>query len=165
MVLNYPLQRATTITGVVSSAPWLRLAFEPPPVKVILGRLMDRIWPTFSQANGLEIEALSRDAEVVQKYKTDPLVHDRISARLYVAFSEAGQWALDHAEDFPVPLLLMQGSDDRLISREACHKFAARAGVRCTFKIWNDLYHEIHNEFEQDAVFEYMIHWLDNQIQ
>jgi len=164
LVLNYALRRRPELTGVVATAPSLKLAFEPPAIQVALGRGMDKIWPAFVQSNGLETQALSRDPEVVRKYQSDPLVHNRISARLFVGFFEAGQWALDHASQFHLPLLLMQGSADRITSHEASCEFAASVGDAATLKIWEDFYHEIHNEPEQAQVFDTLITWLDEHV-
>ncbi len=164
LVLNYALRGNPKLTGVVATAPSLKLAFEPPAIQVALGRGMDKIWPAFVQPNGLDLQALSRDPEVARKYRSDPLVHDRISARLFVGFFEAGQWALDHASQFRLPLLLMHGGADRITSHEASREFAARAGDEATLKIWEGLYHEIHNEPEQAQVFDTLIAWLDGQV-
>ena len=109
LVLNYVLRRQPHLKGVIATAPWLRLAFEPPASKIALGKMTDCIWPSFSQKSGLDTKALSRDLEVVHSYKNDPLVHDRISARMFISAYQAGQWALEHASKFSLPLLLMQG--------------------------------------------------------
>ncbi len=109
---------------------------------------MNHLWPTFSQASGLDTQALSRDPAVVRAYENDPLVHARVSARLFVSTYQAGLWALDHAAEFPLPLLLMHGTADRLTSVEASRQFARRGSGDCTFKLWEGFYHEIHNEPE-----------------
>ncbi len=162
-VINYALRRKPALAGVIATGPWLRLAFEPPALKVALGRMMNRIFPAFTQKSGLETAALSRRTEVVRAYEADPLVHDQISARLFVEMYNAGLWALEHAADFPLPLLLMHGSADRLTSAEASREFAQRAGQQVTLRIWEGGYHEIHNEPEQAEVFQTMIAWLNAQ--
>jgi alpha-beta hydrolase superfamily lysophospholipase len=162
LVLNYALRRKSTLHGVIATSPWLKLAFEPPATKVMLGRLMNRIAPGFTMASELDTKALSRDAVVVTAYENDPLVHDRISARLFVSMYENGLWALENATEFPLPLLLMQGSADRLDSLDATKEFAANAGGKVTLKIWEGWFHEIHNEPEKAEVFLAMLDWLDN---
>jgi alpha-beta hydrolase superfamily lysophospholipase len=137
------------------------LSFEPPPAKVALARLMNRLFPAFTQASGLEVDALSHDPEVVRAYRADPLVHDRISARLFLGFFEAGRWALAHANEFPVPLLLMHGGADRICSPDGSREFAAHVTGDCLLKIWDGLYHEVHNEPQKDEVLGVLIAWLE----
>lgn len=161
LVLNFCLRRKPDVRGAIVTAPWLKLAFEPPAWKVALGRLLDPIMPGFTQKSGLKTEALSRDPQVVEQYRDDPLVHGLVSARLYVGSHAAGRWALEHAAEFPLPLLVMQGTEDRLISLEASHEFAVRAGKRATWRAWEGLYHEIHNEAESGRVMSTMISWMN----
>lgn len=164
LVLNYVLRRQSHLKGVIATAPWLRLAFEPPAFKIALGKITNYIWPSFSQKSGLDTKALSRNLKVVHAYENDPLVHDRISARMFISFYQAGHWALEHALELPIPLLLMHGGADRLISVEASREFTGKITKNCTLKIWDGLYHEIHNEPEKEEVFKFLIDWLDKEV-
>jgi alpha-beta hydrolase superfamily lysophospholipase len=160
LVLNYILRRQPDFHGAIVTAPMLKLAFEPPAVQVALGKLMNGLLPAFTQHSKLNTKALSHDPAVVSAYENDPLVHDKVSARLFVEMVDKGQWALDHATEFPLPLLLMHGSADTLTSPKASQEFAEKAGDKVRLKIWDGLYHEIHNEPEKAAVFQVMIDWL-----
>jgi len=164
LVLNYILRYQPRLKGVIVTDPWLRLSFEPPASKIILGQMMNKIWPSFSQSSGLDTKALSHDPEVVHAYKNDPLVHDHISARMFIGIYQAGQWALEHASEFSLPLLLMHGGEDKIISVEAGREFAGKIKENCTLKIWDGLYHEIHNEPEKEEVFKFLIDWLDKEV-
>ncbi len=161
LVINYPLRRPSNLNGAVATAPFLELAFQPPAIKVKLGRLMNNLIPSFTQASGLETAALSRDPQVVQAYEQDPLVHDKISARLFVSLFDAGLYALDHAADFPLPMLLVHGTADRLTSAEASRRFGAAAPFYVTTELWDGWYHELHNELEKERFFRRLIAWLD----
>ncbi len=160
IVLNYVLRRKPEIAGVVASAPWLKLAFDVPPYKIKMGKIINRIWPSFTEANGLDLEALSRDRESVERYKQDPLVHDRISARLFLSIEEAGLWALEHAPELDIPLLIMHGSGDRITSCKASELFAERAKEVSTLMIWKGFFHEIHNEPFKEEMISYLLSWL-----
>jgi len=160
LALNYALRRRPALAGVVATGPLLRLAFPAPVAQMALGRTMRRIRPSLSMRNGLERAALSRDPQVVKAYSDDPLVHDRLSARFGMDFLDAGEWAMQHAAEFPLPLLLMHGSADRLCSSPASQEFSAKVGALCTLRIWDGFYHEIHNEPEQAEVFAYLLDWL-----
>lgn len=159
-VLNYALRRKPDLAGVVATSPGLRTAFQPPALQLAAGRLMNRLWPAFTMPNGLEQAAVSRDPTVVAAYQADPLVHDRLSARLGMSLLESGEWAIAHAAEFPVPLLLMHGTADRLTSVAASQEFAARA-PHCTLKLWEGLYHETHNEPEKAEVIGFVVSWLN----
>jgi alpha-beta hydrolase superfamily lysophospholipase len=160
LALNYVLRRRPELAGSIVTSPWLRTAFAPPAWRVALGRAMNNIMPSFAQPSGLDVQAIARDAAVVRAYQDDPLIHYRISARLFVACYDAGLWALDHAAEFPLPLLIMHGGADRITSSDATREFAAKAPRDCTLKIWGRLYHELHNEPEQQEVFAFSIDWL-----
>lgn len=164
LVLNYVLRRQSHLKGVIATAPWLRLAFEPPAFKIALGKITNYIWPSFSQKSGLDTKALSRNLKVVHAYENDPLVHDHISARMFIGIYQSGQWALEHASEFSLPLLLMHGGDDKIISVEASREFANKINENCTLKVWDELYHEIHNEPEKEEVFKFLIDWLDKEV-
>ena len=164
LVLNYVIRRQPKIKGVIVTGPWLRLAFEPPRFEIILAQITNYIWPSFSQKSGLDTKALSRDPEVVHVYENDPLVHDYISARMFISVHQAGQWALEHASEFSIPLLLMHGGADKITSVKASNEFAGKITENCTLKIWDGLYHEIHDEPEKEEVFKFLINWLDKKV-
>jgi len=164
LVLNYALRRAPKIHGVIATSPWLRAAFEPPAWKVLLARILDPIAPSYSQKWGLESAALSQNPLEVDAYDRDPLNHGLISARSFLVFTEAGRWALQHASEFPLPLLLMHGTADRITSWEASHEFAARLGRKVTWRSWEGSYHELHNENERAVVLKMIIKWLRSRL-
>ncbi|MEA2069082.1 MAG: alpha/beta hydrolase [Verrucomicrobiota bacterium] len=55
----------------------------------------------------------------------------------------------------PLPLADHAWHSDGVTSAEASREFAERAGTACTLKIWEGLYHELHNEPEKQAVSSY----------
>ena len=164
LAIHYVLKHKPTLAGVIASAPLFRLALKPPAWKTSLLNLLHALHVNLSIASGLEQEALSRDFHEVRLYQNDPLVHDRITPALAVAMLHEGEWNLKHAANFPRPLLLMHGESDRITSVEASVEFAARIEHRCTLKIWDGLYHELHNEPEKEQVFAYVLEWMNQSI-
>ena len=163
-VLNFCLRRKPDVAGVIATGPWLKLAFNPPPFQITLVKVMNSVAPGFTQTSPMDTAALSHDQKVVDAYVNDPLVHSKISPRLFMSIYESGLWALDHAGEFPVPLLLMHGSADRVTSFAASAEFAKRAGKTVIWHPWEGFYHEIHNEPEKAEVLKTMIRWLDAQL-
>lgn len=134
LVLNYALRRKPAIAGVVAASPWLRLSSAPPAARMTLGRVMNRLLPAFVQSSRLDPTGLSRDPEVVRAYKVDPLVHDRLSARLGLAAIEAGEWALAHAAEFPLPLLLTHGTPTSSRPQQRARSLPKRSRVTALSK-------------------------------
>ena len=161
LALNYALRRRTPLQGVIATGPWLRAAFDPPAWRVRAGRLLHKVRPALLQPSGIDVTAVSRDPAVVQAYRDDPLIHDRIALRVYFSCVDAGLWALERAAEFSLPLLLMHGGADRLTSAAASREFVAKIKDGCTYKEWDGLFHEIHNEPEQQQVFSVMCDWLN----
>ena len=164
LVLNYILRRQPQLKGAIVTAPFLRPAFELPAFKMILVKIVNQLFPAFSQKSGLDTKILSHDTEAVHDYENDPLVHDHISARMFIGVYQSGQWALEHASEFSLPLLLMHGGADRLASSKASREFADKINKNCTFKIWDGFYHKILNELGKEKVVKFMIDWLDKQV-
>jgi alpha-beta hydrolase superfamily lysophospholipase len=163
-VINYILRSAGTLKGVIATGPWLKLAFDPPAAQVMVAKLLNHLAPSFSLASELDQAALSHDPEVIRAYATDPLVHNKISVRLYTGMYGNGLWALEHATGVKIPMLLMHGSADKLTSAKASEEFAAKAGKIVTLRIWDGFYHEIHNEPQKAEVLQTMVSWLDKQM-
>jgi alpha-beta hydrolase superfamily lysophospholipase len=160
LVLNYVLRRRPALAGVIATGPALRPGFQPPRWKVAFGRATCRLLPALPLSNELDVQAISHDPAIVQAYRADPLNHYRVSVRLGIDILDSGEWALAHAADFPLPLLLMHGSRDRITSAPASRLFAERVGGACTLRIWDGCYHELHNEPEQAAVLACLVEWL-----
>lgn len=161
LAIQHALRERPALAGVVASAPLLRLAFDPPRRQVAVLRILNALRIRVSLPSGLDVEALSRDPEVLNAYRNDPLTHGRITPALAVAMIENGRWNLEHAPQLPCPLLLLHGDADRITSSAASRDFAERAGSSCTLKIWNGLYHELHNEPERREVVDYVLEWME----
>ncbi len=167
VMLNYILKRKSKIKGAIASSPWLRLGFEPPAFKLFLAKFMKNIFPAFPENAALDTSAISRDKEEVKKYINDPLIHGTVRAGTFFETFNAGKWALEHADELKVPLLLQHGTGDKIIAYSGSQDFAAKAPKQyLLFKSYEGFYHELHNEPERDRqdVFNYMLTWIQQQL-
>ena len=164
LALNYALRRKPPLAGVVSTSPAIRVGKPLPATQLTLAKVMNKLRPTMQMPNGLALDNLARDPEVIRAYKSDPLVHNKISVRLAVEMLQAGEWALAHAAEFPLPLLLVHGSADELTSAAATQEFAGKVRGDCTLKIWDGFYHETHNEPEKAEVLAFMVAWIESHM-
>lgn len=160
LMLNLLFRQKPALSGVIATAPWIRLAFPAPLLKVIAGRVLHHFLPTLRLPNGLAVHFLSHDPAVVEAYQKDPLVHDQLSLAAGIQLLDASIWLDKYAGETPLPLLLQHGGDDKLTSAQATRDMAERLHGPVTHKEWPGLYHEIHNEPEQEAVFAFTLDWM-----
>jgi len=162
LVLCYTAKRQPKLAGVIATG--LAITFAVPPAKLLIGKITYNLHPTMSLSNGLDRSGLSRDQKVVDAYNNDPLVHDRISARLGIDLIQSGPWLESHKMDLKLPLLVMQGSMDRLVNSRATQAFAQSLTSNVTFKLWEGFYHELHNEPEKQEVLTFILNWMNNHL-
>lgn len=146
------------VDALVLSSPALAADLGPiDRVKLGLGGLA----PDRPVANGLKPEWVSRDPAVVAAYVADPLVHDRISARLGRFILDAGAFARAAAPRWRVPTLLLWAGADRCVAPRGSAEFAAAAPkALVTAREFPALYHEILNEPERAQVIDLLCGWV-----
>jgi alpha-beta hydrolase superfamily lysophospholipase len=164
LALADTLRRRPILAGVVVSGPALHTALREQKPKVLAVRLLGRLLPRLTLPSGLEDSLLSRDPEVVAAYRADPLVHSRGSLRFARGAIDAIDWTLTHADRFPVPLLILHGGADRLDYPSGSRLLAEKVPGDCTLKLYDGLYHEIHNEPERQLVLDDLVRWLDHHL-
>lgn len=164
LVLHYSLKRKPQVKGVIATSSGLRTAIEQQPAKIFAARLLGSLLPTVTLPTGLEANAISRDPQVIAAYNADPLVHDKMSLGFGKIMLGVVGWTLAHAAEFPLPLLLLHGKADRIAFVSGSMEVAAALPGKSTLKIWDDAYHELHNEPEKEAVFQTMTEWMDARV-
>ncbi len=128
----------------------------------LLVAVLPRFAPDLRVSNALDVSKLSHDPAVVSAYKSDKLVHDRISARLAKFIADGGAETMAAAAAWKTPTLLMFAGQDKLVAPAGSRAFAARApnGV-VTAQCFELMYHEIFNELDAEPVFAAFKAWLD----
>jgi alpha-beta hydrolase superfamily lysophospholipase len=162
LVLKYGLTRKPVIKGVVATSAGLRTALENQPAKILAAKVLGAILPGVTLPNGLEVNAISRDKTVIEKYKNDPLVHDRVSLGFGKIMLGAAKWTLEHSFEFALPLLMLHGKADAVAYPSGSIEFAAPLKDMCSLVLFDGAYHELHNEPEKAVVLKTMTNWIDS---
>ena len=119
------------------------------------------IAPNVRVGNGLQVKYLSHDAAVVAAYQADPLVHDRICARLALFIAQAGRAVLATAPQWNTPTLLLFAGQDKLVSPQGSRDFLKLApGAMVQSLCFDAMFHEIFNESDASNVFAALQQWL-----
>ena len=148
------------INGIIASSPAIKPAIQPTKIKLILARLIQKSIPSLRLNNGLDINGISRDSQVIEDYKNDPLNHDRLSIQLGLDIINSGISVLNNSQKIEVPMLVFHGEKDRLTSYEASEQLVKNSGSNVQFIGFKNSYHEIHNEPEKEELLWNIIDWI-----
>ncbi len=130
----------------------------------LLLAIVPRYFPNWRFGNGVRPEFISHDTAVVKAYREDPLVHDRVSARLAKFIADAGAATLAAASRWSMPTLLLYAGKDRLVNPQGSRRFAQLAPAQLvTARCFGHMYHEIFNEPDSAPVFDALKAWLDQR--
>jgi alpha-beta hydrolase superfamily lysophospholipase len=160
LALNFIIRRNKPVLGLIVTSPWLKLYKQPDAPALFLANILKNFLPALTLSNRLKPEQLSQDQEVVRAYSNDPLVHDRISLKMFYEIHNAGLYAMRNIFKINCPFLLMHGSADKITSPGASQEFVLNTNDKTTFRLWEGQYHELHNELIYKAVFNSIIEWL-----
>jgi alpha-beta hydrolase superfamily lysophospholipase len=161
VALRAALRDRAKISGLILSNPVLRVAVQVPPAKLKLAKLLARYAPWVTLQGSLDAEVLTRDPEIQQEHRTDPLRHSRMSAPLFFGMVEGGTMLMDRAAELKIPLLLLLGGQDTVTDPAASREFFDRVGSDDkTLFFYPKMMHEPLNEIGRQQVLDDVIHWL-----
>jgi alpha-beta hydrolase superfamily lysophospholipase len=163
IALYFALRYPDFIDGLVASSPCLGMVIEVPPVKRVLGSFMSCVWPGMTMGNGLDPTKISRDQDVVSAYKSDPLVHDRVSARFFTELLATIESVNQQASTLNVPVLMQVADEDYLVNAHSSKHFFEKLTLEDkALHIYDGMYHEIYNapQDQKKKVLDDLDAWL-----
>lgn len=164
LAIAYALDRPDRLDRAVFSAPLLLVKAKVPAWKRAAARVLPTIAPRLSMSNEVDANLLSHDATIAVAYRSDPLVHNRLSAGMYGDTIAHGEEFIARAPELRVPFLLLQGQDDLIVDPVGSKRFFARATAPDrAFCIYPGMYHEVFNELDHEKVFVDIESWLTGQ--
>ena len=163
LVLNYALRNTTNLKGIIASSPYLRLAFQPPKWKMVLGKAMLNVWPSITLPAGLDPNGISRIPEEVEKYKSVPLILDKVSPMFSFPIIDSGEWAIINATSLNIETLLVHGTADPIIDFKGTMEFHKNSNTT-TLKLFEGGYHELLHDICKVALLNVIQNWLREQL-
>jgi alpha-beta hydrolase superfamily lysophospholipase len=162
VAVDWALENPGRVERLVLCAPPFQLGFRPSMLKVKAAQVLVRFWPGFSQGNMILPSMLSHDQAVIREHMEDPLVHYRITARLFFEFQMMRASLQRRAPDLKTPTLILHGGDDPVAMASGSERWAALAPRGLVdVRLYPGLYHELLNELERDDIIASMIGWLE----
>ncbi len=165
IVLDYVLHHADGLRGTVVSGAGLEPGGVAKAHLVLLARLLSRLWPRFTLDLGLDAAGVSRDPEVVRAFEEDPLRHDRGSVRFGTETLDAIEWIKARPTEIALPLLMIHGGADRLVSPEGTRAFFERVTFADKeLHVYEGFYHEPHNDVGHERLLGDLESWLERHL-
>ena len=144
----------------VVSSPALKLKLEVAGWKLTFGPIASKIVPRLALANEIDPKTVSRIPEVVEAYKNDPLVHNKISTRMGAEWQDATRDILSRAGQIKIPFLILAGTDDALIDPAGSRELHEQAKSTSDLRMLEGRFHEPFNDIGSDEVFQLIADWL-----
>jgi acylglycerol lipase len=159
--LYYTIRRQAMLKGLVLSGTHLVRDQEASGPERLIARLLSQIAPR-TGVKKLDSSTISKDEQIVKAYDSDPNVYrGKIRARVGAEWIAATQYILSNVQRITLPVLILHGEADRLVSPSTSQAIYDRIGSHDkSLKFYDGLYHEIFNEPEKARVLADIWVWL-----
>ena len=161
----YLLDHQDDFKAAIISAAAAKIPANITPTTVKLARILAVIAPRMGMI-GLDTNYLSHDKAVVDSYNTDPQVfHGKMPVRLSAEMLRAMIRVADEFHKVTLPLFILHGGGDKIVESEGGKLLYEKASSGDkTLKIYEGLYHEVHNEPEREVMFKDSEGWLSAHV-
>ncbi|MBR9991321.1 MAG: lysophospholipase [Gemmatimonadetes bacterium] len=161
IALRYQEEYDARFRGAIIVSPWLATAMSVPRWKANIAHALAKLIPVLPLSAGIDAAHVSRDPDVVEAYRDDPLVHDTVTPRFFSEVSMAMGLALQRSDRIREPLLFMLAGDDHLVDTDKSLRFArSLTATDVTVKVYPDHYHELLNEIDRATIHREVREWI-----
>ncbi len=156
------LQHAIDFHGLILSAPALAARENIPVWRMNITRLLGIILPWLPWMN-LPLQGFSLDPATVADMEKDPAISPgKVPVRTAAQLLKAMAIVPAEAPEFAAPVLVLQGTADRLVNPAGSRNFYERIiSSDKTLKLYPGLAHDLVHEPEKAEVIKAIVEWLD----
>jgi len=163
--LFYLLDHQADFKGAIISAPPIKLGESVNALTITMAKVMSAIAPK-AGVLALDASTISHDPAVVKAYVDDPLgFHGKTPARIGAEMLTAANRVSAEVGKITLPFIAIQGTADKLVDPGGAQMLYDQAGSKDkTLKMYEGLYHEVHNEPEREIMFRDLEAWLTGHV-
>jgi alpha-beta hydrolase superfamily lysophospholipase len=165
VVFAYGVEHPDDYAAMVLSGPAVYAQDAVSPVLTVVAKVVGSLAPGLP-VQDLPASAVSRDPQVVAAYEADPLVHHgKLPAGIAKALLGVGETMPRRAASLTAPLLVVHGSQDKLIPVAGSERLLECVGsADANLKVYPELYHEVFNEPERALVLDDVTSWIETRL-
>ena len=162
LALHYAVEHPLELDRLILSSPLCGLTVPVPVWEDRLACWLSRWWPAFPfQRSTSDAPWLSHQPDIQTTFLNDPLVHFRVTARLFYELKHAMGRLPGLVQQLTVPTLVLQAGDDHIVSVEATRRTFERIGAaEKRLIVYDGFYHELFNEVDAARVIHDAVSWL-----
>jgi len=165
MALHWLTQGAQGLKGLVLSSPYLKLALDPPALKVISAKIAGLFVPFLPVPTGIEYAQLSRDEAWQKETAADPLYGTKATPRWFVQATQAQESILTAGAQISVPTLMCAGGADPIAHTPTSRAFFETLGsTDKKYVEYPEMRHEIVCEIDKEKVWADISSWIKAHI-
>jgi alpha-beta hydrolase superfamily lysophospholipase len=162
LALNYLIERKSKeISLAIISSAWIETEIQIPKYLLIIQKVIHILFPKVRLSNRLDTKDLSKDIKIIDKYKNDSLVHDRISLNLLSEINKTIEKIKNKDYNIEIPVLIIHGKKDKIISYKGSELISKKI-KDSKLKLYDNVYHEPHNDNEKKEILEYYYDFIKN---
>jgi alpha-beta hydrolase superfamily lysophospholipase len=149
------------VSGAVLSGSLVMVPDYVSDFTVKIGSMLSKTFPKL-RLIGIDKSGLSRDPQVVADYINDPLVYNgKSTVRISAVINEGIKDVAENGDRISDPVLLLHGGKDRICDPAwSTYLHNLVSSQQNQLIIYDELFHEVYNEPEQESVFMDVLDWL-----
>lgn len=149
--------------GAVLASAATKIPEHVPPALVRFADRLARWIPSVHLLPGNSCERLSRDPEMIERTKQDPLMHKKgMRAATGAAILGAILKVPEIAPKIRLPVLLTHGDQDKVMPVQASRELYPKLGsMDKTLRIYEGWVHELHNEAGREEYLRETLDWIE----
>lgn len=158
-------RKQTELAGLILSAPWLRMAVEPPTLKVWGARAVGVLVPWLPMSGLPPAEELTADPDELRKVRADPLYNRNVTPRWFSEARRAQDEALTFGPRLLLPTLLLLPGQDRVSSSPTSRAFFQTVAASDKRLVeYTQARHEPHNDVARATVWKDISGWISEHL-
>ena len=163
--IRYIIRYPRTIDGLILQCPAVSQNLDIGTGTKIAGSFLSVLNIKRYYASEINYGDATRNPNVVKQHESDPLRFERVTPRFGMEALNASNDAFNSAPKIMMPVLVQQAGDDKLVKPEKSKEFFENlAAADKTWKLYDGLYHQLHNEPEREMVLADLYDWLNKRL-